>query len=72
MQVQRQILEVTRREVTIELPPSFVNHQVEIIALTIDEERPGRRRPHPDIAGKVQIRGDILSGVPEPDWDLPQ
>jgi hypothetical protein len=72
MQVQRQILEVTRREVTIELPASFVNHQVEIIALTVDEERPVRRRPHPDIAGKVTIRGDIFSSVPESDWDVPR
>jgi hypothetical protein len=69
MQVQRQIVAVTRREVTIELPASFVNHQVEIIALTVDEERPRERAPHPDIAGKVQIRGDILSSAPEADWD---
>jgi hypothetical protein len=72
MQVQRQILEVTSRHVTIELPASFVNHQVEIIALTVDEDRPAPRRPHPDIAGKVRILGDIISSAPEPDWDLPR
>jgi hypothetical protein len=72
MQVQRQILEVTSQRVTIELPASFVNHQVEIIALTVDEERTVRRRPHPDIAGKVRIMGDILSSVPDSDWELPR
>jgi hypothetical protein len=72
VQVQRQILAVTSRHVTIELPASFVNRQVEIIALTVDEEQPVRRRPHPDIAGKVQIIGDVVSSVPESDWDSPQ
>ncbi len=28
--------------------------------------------PHPDIAGKVEIHGDILNSVPETDWDLPK
>ena len=54
------------------LASTDVNHHVEIIALTVDEERPGRRRPHPDIAAKVQIRGDILSSFPESDWDIPR
>lgn len=72
MQVQRQFVEVTSRQLTIELPESFVNHRVEIIALTVDEEAPKSRRPHPDIAGKVRILGDILSSVPESDWDLPR
>jgi len=29
-----------------------------------------RRRPHPDIAGKLQILGDIISSAPETDWNL--
>lgn len=48
MQVQRQFVEVTERRLVIELPESFVNHRVELIALTIDEEprpEPKRRRP---------------------------
>lgn len=72
MQVKRQFVEVTSRHLTIELPASFVNHRVEIIALTVDEEAPKHRRPHPDIAGKVQILGDILTSIPESDWSLPR
>lgn len=31
-----------------------------------------RRKPHPDIAGKTRISGDIISCVPESDWNLPK
>lgn len=40
MQVQRQFVEVKDRRVVIELPASFVNHRVELIALTVDEDMP--------------------------------
>ena len=72
MQVERRFEQVTNRQVIIELPESFIDHQVEIIVLTVDEEAPPSRCPHPDIAGKMQIVGDILTSVPEADWDLPQ
>ncbi len=72
MQVERRFEQVKNRQVLIELPESFVDHQVEIIVLTVDEEATPSRRPHPDIAGKMQIVGDILTSVPEADWDLPQ
>lgn len=29
-----------------------------------------RRRPHPDIAGKVRILGDIKNSVADSEWDL--
>ncbi|HIJ84264.1 MAG: hypothetical protein HW380_3347 [Magnetococcales bacterium] len=73
MQVQRQFVEVTSRQVVIELPESFVNHRVELIALTIDDEitlEPKRRRPHPEIAGKGRTLGDLIAPlVEEGDWD---
>lgn len=31
-----------------------------------------RRIPHPDIAGKARILGDIISCVAESDWNLPK
>lgn len=40
MQVQRTIIDVHDTQVVLELPQSFVNHRVEIIALTLDEEPP--------------------------------
>ena len=76
MQVERQILEVKQRQILIELPESFVNHQVELIALTVDELplKPARkRRPHPDIAGKGHTSGDlVMPSIDETDWDCLQ
>ena len=73
MQVQRQFVEVKSRQIVIEVPESFLNHRVEVIALTVDEEVPvsarRRRVPHPDIAGKGETLGDIVSPiVEEGDW----
>ena len=73
MLVQRQFLEVTQRQVLIELPESFVNHRVELIALALDDEAavaPKRRRPHPEIAGKGRTLGDLVDPVvAEGDWE---
>ena len=72
MQVERLFEQVKDRRVLIELPDSFNNHRVENIILTTDDAPLARRRPHPDIAGRLKIHGDILSTVPETDWDLPR
>jgi hypothetical protein len=76
VQVERLFAQVIDRRVSIELPDSFNDRQVEIIVLALDEaldKMPrARRRPHPDIAGQVKIHGDILNMVPESDWDLPR
>jgi hypothetical protein len=73
MQVQRQFVDVKTRRVVIELPESFVNQRVELIALTIDDaplpERK-RRRPHPEIAGKGRTLGDLVAPiVDDADWE---
>lgn len=72
MQVQRQVFEVTERQFLVELPASFVNHRIELIALTLDDEpvvAPKRRRPHSEIAGKGRTLGDLLAPVvDEGDW----
>ncbi len=72
MQVERLFEQVKDRHVLIELPDAFNNRRVEIIVLTADEPVAVRRCPHPHIAGRVQINGDILGSVPESDWDLPR
>ena len=73
MQVQRQVLEVTERQFLIELPESFINHRIELIALTLDDESvaaPKRRCPHPEIAGKGRTLGDLIAPiVDEGDWE---
>ena len=72
MLVQRTFIEVKDRRVVIELPESFVNHRVELIVLTVDEETaaPVRRRPHPAIAGKGKTLGDLVNPVVDTaDWE---
>lgn len=73
MQVERQFLEVTQQKVVLELPASFVNHRVEVIALTVDEltSLPTKRRhPHPTIAGKGRTLGDLITPVvDDEDWE---
>jgi hypothetical protein len=54
------------------LPP---NKQLEAIFLVVGnaaESDVKRRTPHPDIAGKVTILGNIIDTIPEADWNLPQ
>lgn len=70
MEMERRITQLTGRKLVLELPASFEDHQVEITVLTIND-KPGRpRRPHPSIAGKMKINGDIFNSVPEGDWNL--
>jgi hypothetical protein len=72
MQVQRQFLDITTNKVLVELPESFVNHRIELIVLTVDDERTPikkRRQPHPEIAGKGRTTGDLVEPiVDESEW----
>jgi hypothetical protein len=74
MQVQHKIIDVDDMQVVLELPASFVNHRVEVIALTVDEPSPPlpphsvRRRPHPDLIGKGRTLGDIVSPIVDPEY----
>ncbi|MEI6414279.1 MAG: hypothetical protein WCP34_08465 [Pseudomonadota bacterium] len=69
MQVERLFEQVKDRQVLIKLPDYFNDRNVEIIVLTADDSPTVHRRPHPDIAGKVKIHGDIINSVPEADWE---
>lgn len=68
MEVERRIEQLVGRQLVLELPESFENHRVEVIVLTLDDEKRGARRPHPAIAGKMKIHGEIFESVPEGDW----
>lgn len=68
MEVERRIEQLVGRQLVLELPESFENHRVEIIVLTLDSESSADRRPHPSIAGKVKIHGEIFDSLPEEDW----
>jgi len=72
MQVQRKIIDVHDTQVVLDLPQSFVNHRVEVIALTVDEAppvAPTRRQPSPAIAGKGKTLGDLIGPIVDAeDW----
>lgn len=53
------------------LPPGMKVKIVLLEPLPRCQNLQQRRRPHPDIAGKIQILGDIINTVSEKDWDLP-
>ena len=72
MQVQRKIIDVHDTKVLLELPQSFVNRRVEVIALTVDEDpvpTMQRRQPSPAIFRKGKTLGDLISPIVDPgDW----
>jgi hypothetical protein len=71
MEVERRIEQLVGRQLVLELPESFENHRVEVIVLTLDDERnSSARRPHPAIAGKMKVHGEIYGSAPEEDWTL--
>ena len=56
------------------MPKLPANKQFEAIFLVMENDAPqhSKRRPHPDIAGRVEIVGDIISSVTHTDWNLPE
>lgn len=63
MQIQRLFAEIHSTRLTIDLPESFLNHELEVIVSTRDEPLPKLRRPHPDIAGKLLFHGDVFDSA---------
>lgn len=71
MYAERLILETDlsgKLKTVPKLPP---NKRLEAIFLVIaDSGETVGRRPHPTIAGKTQILGDIFDSVPVSNWDF--
>lgn len=77
MYAERIILETDTAGNVKSVPKLPPNRQVEAIFLVLEEGEtratpPQRRRPHPDIAGRLTILGDVMSSLPVVDWDLPR
>ncbi len=56
------------------VPPFPPNKQVEmyvVIKDKYDNLNRNVRKPHPDIVGKVKVKGNIIESLPENDWNLP-
>ena len=56
------------------LPKLPANQQFEVIFLAIENNNLSnqvkKRRPHPDIAGRLKIMGNIINSIPESEWNL--
>ena len=76
MYAERLILETDMMGKLKRVPKLPPNKKLEAIFLVISENAVFTealcRVPHPDIAGKVVIKGDIMSSVPCSSWDLPE
>jgi hypothetical protein len=74
MQIQRILQTVDTQNLVIQVPASFVNRQVEILVITLDESVPNppqrRRVPPQQLAGRVTEKGDVISSVPAEDWGI--
>ncbi len=74
MEVQRRIIDVSQTRVVLDLPASFLNRRVEVIALTVDDDPPVQtppvvRQPNPLIAGQGRTVGDIVGPIVDvSDW----
>jgi len=68
------ILQTDQHGILKGLPSFPPNKKVEASFKIIDQveaKTPSRRIPSPDIAGKIQIKGNIIDTVDMNQWDLP-
>ena len=74
MQAERIFLETNSFGKLQNLPNLPVNKKIEAIFLVVDDLVPqaGKRVPHPDIAGKMKITGDLFDTVPADGWNFSQ
>lgn len=63
MYAERMIVETDRAGNVKQMPKLPANCRLEAIFLVMDEQPKTIRQPHPDIAGKVRILGDIVCSV---------
>jgi hypothetical protein len=54
------------------MPKLPANQKFEAIFLVLENKKiMPKRCPHPDIAGRVKIMGDIINTAPQAEWNLP-
>lgn len=71
MHAERITLQTDHQGNLKEVPKLPPNKQIEAIFLVIaDLSNPSgtKRVPHPDIAGKIKVHGDIIDSISEQDW----
>lgn len=75
MYAERLMVETDRAGKLKNMPKLRPNRRMEAIFIecvpVTDRPNSPRRRPHPDVAGKVKITGNIMDNAPTTAWDLP-
>lgn len=73
MQAEKIILETDSKGRLVGIPQLPENSRIEAIFLILEDKALSqfKRRPHPDLSGRLKITGDILDSTPRSDWDLP-
>jgi hypothetical protein len=75
MNKERLILNTDNKGNLKGLPKFPPNKKIEAVFLIVDgsdQKISARRFPHRDIAGKIQISGNIFDTVSENEWNLPK
>ena len=74
MYAERLILETDTAGHIKHIPILPANKKFEAIFLVLTEiaQPKLRRQPHPDIAGKGKVVGNIIDTIPAIDWNLPK
>ena len=74
MEAKRYIKKVYQPQLYIDLPPSFINRNIEILIIPLDSvsppEKQRKRKPPAELAGKVRDVGDVMSSAPLSDWGI--
>jgi hypothetical protein len=75
MYAERLILETDLAGKLKQMPTLPPNKQFEAIFLVIEDSKTSanvRRRPHPEIAGKLEIIGNVFDSASVSAWNLPE
>ncbi len=71
MYAERLILETDQSGHFKNIPTLPANKQFEVIFLGLEDKgNIKKRKPHPDIAGKIKIMGDIFDSSPSAEWEF--
>ncbi|MBF0232784.1 MAG: hypothetical protein HQK65_07080 [Desulfamplus sp.] len=74
MEAKRYIRKIHTPQLYIDLPPSFINRNIEILIIPLDEvslpEKQQKRKPPAALAGKVKDVGDVMSSAPLSEWGI--
>jgi len=74
MEIKRIIKKVYTSQLCIDLPPSFIDRDIEILIIPQDEPtlsgKKRKRKPPVELKGKVKERRDVMRSASLSDWGM--